>query len=258
MFIDIFLYKSYNNKMSNPETTKANSPENENEPSSTDDFNLRSALAGLAERAKQREPYSHETVKISLRSLLSLAEDLPPISTILYPGSAEDTSFADVMGGNVRHIDPDQKAIEVLSKAGYAGIPTTIEDYLAAHPGETVDMVISYNAGTVSEELAAAIRSGGYVIANNWHGSANDLGARDTEFEIVGAIQPGGTVDDILDPTAARDGLGSQKYAVTQEGSVIFDPAEIDKLDPETSTIISQERNTEHLWLFRKLAPSNS
>lgn len=216
------------------------------------------AEARLAElKGSEVKIYSDPAVEKALIALLSLAPDITDRSKVLYPGSAADSSFADVIGMNVVHIDPDTESMAVLKAGGYQCVVSTIEDYIGKHP-DIIDMVISYNCGTVSNELAALVRSGGYVIANNWHESANAMGDRD-DFEIVGAVPIGER--EIKSPEAARKDLGWYACALLRTGGMITDPEEIDKQKKagNISFVLPKEPlNTETLWLFRKKNPAET
>ncbi|HMQ95911.1 MAG TPA: hypothetical protein PKD19_01700 [Candidatus Saccharibacteria bacterium] len=199
-------------------------------------------------------PAEKETAK--KRQLAALFEAFPlgitEQSIVLYPGSAADATFADVIGGRqVIHIDPDEVSIRELQTEGYVGVPTTKEQYYADNPGlvGAVDMIISYNAGKISGEEVSFIRPGGYVLANNWHDSANAM-ARREDFELVGAVDQFGVVQDT---TIATEALGYERSAMLHGGgNMVFGADEIAKLEKGTYAETTESRNTETIWLFRK------
>ena len=218
----------------------------------------------VAELSQSRTPlevklYSAERVKMQLTMLLkAFPLSITEQSIVLYPGSAADATFADVIGKQVIHIDPDEVSIRELQTEGYVGVPTTKEEYYAHNRDlmGAVDMIISYNAGEVSDEESSFIRLGGYVLANNWHDSANAM-ARQEDFELVGAVDESGAVGDA---DAAAEALGYDRMAVSYgKGCVVFGADEIAKLEKGTYTEMTEPSNTETIWLFRKkdIAPDD-
>lgn len=157
----------------------------------------------------EREPYSDQKVEDALGQLKKYDEDLGKLdesSTILYPGSSCDEALVKVFGEQVIHVDPDEYAMDAMEKAEHKAVESTIEDYVKDMPEkDSVDLVFSYNAGLVPPELLDKICAGGYVIANNWHGSANDLSEK-SEFKVVCAIDP--QDGEIVGSEKAREALG--------------------------------------------------
>lgn len=205
-------------------------------------------LMELSER--EVRPYSSESGKQMLLTLRHVIPDITEDSHILYPGSAADTQLADVFGGNVIHIDPDDKPMEALRKIGLQTETTTFEDYLKKQPADVkIDLIFSHNAGDVPEEALQKLREGGYIIANNWHGSANALGENE-DLELLCAINPGENT--LIDVETAKEGFGTTQLAITREGKVISNSDAIAALPEGTFTLIEQENNTEARWLFRK------
>lgn len=157
----------------------------------------------------EQELYSQQKVVDALGELKEYDDGLNQLgesSTILYPGSNCDEALAKVFGEQVIHVDPDEYAMDAMEKAEHKAVKSTIEDYVKNMPEkDSVDLVFSYNAGLVPPELLEKIRAGGYVIANNWHDSANDLGEK-SEFKVVCAIDP--QDGEIVGSEKAREALG--------------------------------------------------
>ena len=79
----------------------------------------------------------------------------------------------------------------------------TIEDFCAKHPDISIDVSISYSCGTPTDKEFALIRPGGYVLANNWHESANKM-SEQSNFKLVGAVdQQGAALVGIADALRA-------------------------------------------------------
>lgn len=220
--------------------------------SSVADDTLARKLANVANETITREvvPYTSEKAEKALILLKKLMPDITAESTIVYPGSAADAQCANVFGKNVVHVDPDEASIDAMLAAGYQGKACTFEEYLASlDPNQQFDLIFSHNAGLVPGEALARIRSGGYVVANNWHGSANDLGDN-REFTPLGAVTPGGT--ELISSEDAQTGLGEVEYAL-KRGELLTDKDEIDKVRNDSDVIVmTQHKNTEAQWVFQK------
>ena len=206
-------------------------------------------------RSSEIKTYSFGATEQSLSTLKGILPDIALDSFIAYPGSAADLGAANVFGRGVIHIDPDAESMKVLNSQGYIGITSTFEDYITTlGDAEQIDMIYSHNAGLVPDSALAKLRLGGYVIANNWHGSANDMGER-TDFDIVGAVADGTT--EIVSPERARKGLGTYELAIDTRGGksrVVANPEEIDAIRNEPGVIVDDAnyRNTEVQFLFKK------
>lgn len=210
-------------------------------------------LAAVANESITREvvPYSSEQAERALILLKSLMPDITSESKIVYPGSAADAQCANVFGKNVVHVDPDEASIEAMHKAGFQGVASSFEEYLTdLPPDQQFDLIFSHNAGLVPPEALARIRSGGYVIANNWHGSANDLGDN-TAFISLGAVTLGEA--ELISSEDALTGLGQVEFAI-KAGALLTDKDEIDKVRHDADvTIMKQYKNTEAQWVFKKI-----
>lgn len=182
-----------------------------------------------------------------IRALVDTRPELLGLAHVIYCGSASDASFADVLGKQMVHVDPDQDALRLLEAEGYKIAPQEIEEYVGGH-SDPIDLFVSYNSGTVSEEEIVAIREGGFVLANNWHDSANML-SRDPRFRAICAVSQKGSILELSDAEAK---LGYMEIAILPGGSVIFDQAKISALKPGGATILEEPVNTETIWLFQK------
>lgn len=131
---------------------------------------------------------------------------------VLYPGSNAHAGVARAFGKDrVLHVDPDPNAIKALVKAGFEAVESTKEDYT---PEEPFDVIVSYNAGTLEPpEPQRLLTPFGFVIANNWHGSANRM-VKYKDFTLRGAILPSFTDGAIVMGEAAAEGLGIQPVEV--------------------------------------------
>ena len=175
-----------------------------------------------------------------------------PSQLILYPGSNSDRTMTEVFGNQVVHIDPDDKALVLLQKKGFCTEQMTIEDYIAnMSDREKIGMILSYNAGLVSDSALERLREGGIILANNWHGSADDLHSK-KGLELIGAVVQG-TEDFVTGPTA-ENLLGMQCFVYSAGGHVNENPTEeeIGQARADADVVFEEYRSSDSLWIFRK------
>jgi hypothetical protein len=110
--------------------------------------------------------------------------------SVIYPGSGAHVGVARVFGKEyVVHVDPDTDAFDALNNNGYAAVKSTIEDYMPAEPADGMVALNSY--GTPSKELIGRlVKSGGFVVANNYTHWASELAKMGETLELVGAVMP--------------------------------------------------------------------
>ncbi len=181
----------------------------------------------------KQETYFHQDVAKALGKLRERMTNIDDTSVIIYPGSSSDETLARVFGPGVIHVDPDEYAMEAMREKGYNVAEMTIEEYVSNMPEEgRVDVVFSYNSGLVPQELLDKVPVGCYVIANNWHGSANSLG-KNPRVTLVCAIDPESKSGEIINEEEAQAALG---IITTESGNMNIDI----------------EKNPNTLWLFRK------
>ncbi len=139
-----------------------------------DDLDALFIPEGKREAHIKEELLAH--LKVAKREIIRLGWQEDSSQLILYPGSNSDRTMTEVFGNQVVHIDPDGNALALLKNKGFPTEQTTIEDYIAHMPdGEKIDMILSYNAGLVPDSALEHLQEGGIILANNWHGSADDL-----------------------------------------------------------------------------------
>lgn len=139
-----------------------------------------SDLDRVSESMEKRGAYVNQELlahlKVAKYEIIRLGWQEDPNRLILYPGSNSDRTMTEVFGNQVVHIDPDGKALALLQKKGFRTEQMTIEDYIAnMSDGEKIGMILSYNAGLVPDSALEHLKEGGIILANNWHGSADDL-----------------------------------------------------------------------------------
>lgn len=186
------------------------------------------------------------------RETIRLGWQGDPSQLILYPGSNSDRTMTEVFGNQVVHIDPDDKALVLLQKKGFCTEQMTIEDYIAnMSDREKIGMILSYNAGLVSDSALERLREGGIILANNWHGSADDLHSK-KGLELIGAVVQG-TEDFVTGPTA-ENLLGMQCFVYSAGGHVNENPTEeeIGQARADADVVFEEYRSPDSLWIFRK------
>jgi hypothetical protein len=114
----------------------------------------------------------------------------PKSDLVYYPCCGSDVSPAKVFDGRVIFLDNDQKNIDALNKAGYEAVCADANNY---EPGN-VDILVVYNPQMRPEPFLKYVSENGYMVCNNWHGTADFMSRRD-EFEFMGAVSQDGKVD---------------------------------------------------------------
>lgn len=205
---------------------------------------------------KKRGAYVNQELlahlKVAKREIIRLGWQGDPSQLILYPGSNSDRTMTEVFGNQVVHIDPDDKALALLQKKGFRTEQMTIEDYIAnMSDREKVGMILSYNAGLVPDSALERLREGGIILANNWHGSADDLHSK-KGLELIGAVVQG-TEDFVTGPTA-ENLLGMQCFVYSAGGHVNENPTEeeIGQARADADVVFEEYRSPDSLWIFRK------
>ena len=157
----------------------------------------------------KQETYFHQDVAKALGKLRERMTNIDDTSVIIYPGSSSDETLARVFGPGVVHVDPDEYAMEAMREKGYNIAEMTIEEYVSHMSKEgRVDVVFSYNSGLLPQELLDKIAEGGHAIANNWDGSANNLG-NNPNFTLICAINPKSKSGEIINEEEAQAALGT-------------------------------------------------
>ncbi len=210
-------------------------------------------IASIGIEAEQSVPELYENTSM-LEAVKTLTPEISTSSTIVYLGSGPDTSLASVYGKSVIHVDADEEQLAAICSAGYRCELADYDEFAAGLEDDThLDLVYSHNSGLVPESILSKIPSGGYVIANNWHGSANNMGANE-DFYIVGAVSP--KDQSIISPEDAHRGLGELETAIDMRSAQMrttVDPVEIEEIRHLNGVIVdSSYKNAEAEWVFCK------
>ena len=160
--------------------------------------------------------------------------------------------MADVFGDRVVHVDPDGHALGFLERKNLETKHMTIEEYIGNMPeGQQIDMLLSYNAGSVSESALERLREGGIVLANNWHGSADDLYAKEG-LEMVGAVVY--ESKEFVAYEEAESLLGTEQFVYTPGG---INPTQQRKKERQVRSLNSTEARIHCGYFVRSLLNLN-
>ena len=216
-----------------------------------------SDLSCVYNQVKKREAYIKEELfahlKVAKREIIRLGWQEDPNRLILYPGSNSDRTMTEVFGNQVVHIDPDDKALALLQKKGFRTEQMTIKDYVAnMSDGEQIGIILSYNAGLVPDSALERLQEGGIILANNWHGSADNLHSK-KGLELIGAVVQ--DTEDFVTVQAAESLLGKVQYLDNgPNGYVNYDPTEeqLEQARASAGIVFEEYRSPDSLWIFRK------
>lgn len=217
-----------------------------------------SDLSRVYNQAENREAYIKEELlahlQVAKREIIRLGWQEDPNRLILYPGSNSDRTMTEVFGNQVVHVDPDDKALALLQKKGFRTEQMTIEDYVAnMSDGEQIGIILSYNAGLVPDLALKRLQEGGIILANNWHGSADNLHNK-KGLELIGAVVQGS--EDFVTVQAAESLLGKVQCYLSNGPSdyVNYDPTEeqLEQARTDAGIVFEEYRSLDSLWIFRK------
>ncbi len=107
--------------------------------------------------------------------------------SVLYPSCGFDASPSKVFD-NVTFVDIEdgnQGCVKKLQEAGLHAVNQDIREY---KPAEKHDLLILENPSIPTEWASRHLKSGGYVLANNYHGNASWMNKHSDEFSLVGLI----------------------------------------------------------------------
>ena len=215
-------------------------------------------LDRVSESMEKRGAYVNQELlahlKVAKHEIIRLGWQGDPNQLILYPGSNSDRTMTEVFGNQVIHIDPDGNALALLKNKGFPTEQTTIEDYVAnMSDEEEIGIILSYNAGLVPDSALERLQEGGIILANNWHGSADDLHSK-KGLELIGAVVQ--DTEDFVTVQAAESLLGKVQCYLGNgpSGYVNCDPTEeqLEQARASAGTVFEDYRSPDSLWIFRK------
>jgi len=107
--------------------------------------------------------------------------------SVLYPSSGFDASPAKVFD-NVTFVDVEdgnEGCIRKLQEAGFKALKQDIREY---SPKKLHDLLILLNPSISTEWASRHLKSGGYILANNYHGNASEMYRQPDEFTLWGVM----------------------------------------------------------------------
>jgi len=135
--------------------------------------------------------------------------------SVLYPSSGFDASPVRVFD-NVTFVDIEMGndgCVRKLQEAGLHALKQDIRNYI---PEDLHDLLILLNPVIPTEWASRHLKSGGYVIANNYHGNASEMYRQPDQFALWGVI-------DFAEQDRRK---GDNRVVVSRDISDLFVPVE--------------------------------
>ena len=136
------------------------------------------------------------------RLLFAVAEALPDVSSVLYPGSYVDVAPSFVFD-DVTYVDADHRAerffadhtgVNEIIAANRAVETSAAWDFVRADYTkptllrDNYDLLVSLYAGFVSEHCTRYLRQGGYLLANPSHGDVA-MASIDPRYKLLAVVE---------------------------------------------------------------------
>ncbi len=122
--------------------------------------------------------------------------------SVLYPSCGFDASPADSFS-NVTFLDNEsfsKGCIDALANAGYNAIKSDINDY---RPSEDYGLVILLKPRITSDIILPFLKTGGFVIADDYHLNASQMIRLPSDFELSAGIYPAKGSSSIIERSAS-------------------------------------------------------
>lgn len=145
-------------------------------------------------KERQSRPH-HELLKVTryepalyqLIAFKHLVKDKIEIKTIYYPSCGTDiTIHFAFQEARIYFLDCDPKVVEALKRQGYKATIGRVEE---TQIREKVDLVFMHNPQTTSIAPTDSLRVDGYLVCNNFHGTASILRKQPSRFWPVAVIK---------------------------------------------------------------------
>lgn len=125
--------------------------------------------------------------------------------SVLYPSCGTDASPSRVFE-NVTFVDLNENSISALKNKGFKAITSDIRNYV---PTEEHDLLILMNPAIDPSWATKHLILGGYILANDYHGSATWLAKRQTDFSLIGSTNEKENTEISLDTTGLFESVSS-------------------------------------------------
>ena len=108
-------------------------------------------------------------------------------SSVLYPSSGFDASPAKVFD-KVTFVDMEDGNHGCVKKLQEAGLDAVKQDIREYTPNDLHDMLILLNPSIPTEWASKHLKSGGYIISNDYHRNASEMYKKPDQFDLWGTI----------------------------------------------------------------------
>lgn len=109
---------------------------------------------------------------------------------VLHPSCAFDASpakvFEDVTFVDLEKVKPCEGAMALFRKHGLKAFKMDIQDY---HPKELHDLLILLNPAISTSRAIHAVKQGGFIITNDYHGNASEMHENPEMYELIETIK---------------------------------------------------------------------
>ena len=147
-------------------------------------------------------------------------------SSVLYPSCGFDASPARVFS-NVTFVDKEEGNERCVSKLQEAGLNALKQDIRKYHPKNVHDLLILLNPSIPTEWASKHLKSGGYILANNYHGNATEMYGQPDQFDLWGTI-------DFVEKNISK---GDNRVVISRNLEGLFEPVaneeELKRFRPE-------------------------
>ena len=110
--------------------------------------------------------------------------------SVFYPSCGYDGTPSKVFGDKVTYLDIEKEVAHTHQEAGHKTLCQDIRSYIHQ---ERYDLLIILNPQVPTPQMTKHLVSGGYVIANQYHGNASFLHASD-DFTLLGVFVHGALI----------------------------------------------------------------
>ncbi len=138
-------------------------------------------------RNKRRGGYQIEFVDDLIAIYTAFRDQVYNPQSVLYPSCGFDASPAKVFA-NVTFVDIEdgnEGCVRALQEAGLHALKQDIRTYT---PKDLHDLLILLNPATPTEWASRHLKSGGYVLANDYHENASEMYRQPEQFTLWGVI----------------------------------------------------------------------
>lgn len=135
--------------------------------------------------------------------------------SVLYPSSGFDASPAKVFR-NVTFVDKEDGNEGCVAKLQEAGLRALKQDIQQYTPTQEHELLILLNPAIPTEWASQHLKSGGYIIANDYHGNASEMYQSPDRFTLWGVI-------DFIEKDRRK---GDNQVVISKDITDLFVPAE--------------------------------